>query len=92
MELLFYQTVPKIPNIPSFPQFLLQSLALNLILLILDVDISLLISFNKMKKLTTDRKLIARAVKSSSVVEVSMKTGFYSVRPKGGNIWNRFLI
>lgn len=36
----------------------------------LDVDISLLVSFNKMKKLTTDGKLIARAVKSSSVVEV----------------------
>uniref|UniRef100_A0A8B9D5A0 La-related protein 7 n=1 Tax=Anser cygnoides TaxID=8845 RepID=A0A8B9D5A0_ANSCY len=33
------------------------------------VDISLLVSFNKMKKLTTDGKLIARAVKSSSVVE-----------------------
>lgn len=41
--------------------------------LFLDVDISLLVSFNKMKKLTTDRKLIARAVKSSSVVEVSIK-------------------
>lgn len=36
----------------------------------LDVDISLLVSFNKMKKLTTDGKLIARALKSSSVVEV----------------------
>ncbi|XP_013917795.1 PREDICTED: la-related protein 7 isoform X2 [Thamnophis sirtalis] len=37
------------------------------------VDISLLISFNKMKKLTTDRKLIARAVKSSSVVELDLE-------------------
>lgn len=37
----------------------------------LDVDISLLVSFNKMKKLTTDGKLIARALKSSSVVEVN---------------------
>lgn len=36
----------------------------------LDVDISLLVSFNKMKKLTTDEKLIARALKSSAVVEV----------------------
>lgn len=36
----------------------------------LDVDISLLVSFNKMKKLTTDGKLIARALKSSTVVEV----------------------
>lgn len=43
----------------------------------LDVDISLLVSFNKMKKLTTDGKLIARAVKSSSVVEVSVSR-FYS--------------
>ncbi|XP_034298192.1 la-related protein 7 isoform X1 [Pantherophis guttatus] len=37
------------------------------------VDISLLISFNKMKKLTTDRKLIARAVKGSSVVELDLE-------------------
>ncbi|XP_070613972.1 la-related protein 7 isoform X2 [Erythrolamprus reginae] len=37
------------------------------------VDISLLISFNKMKKLTTDRKLIARAVKNSSVVELDLE-------------------
>ncbi|XP_006025607.1 la-related protein 7 [Alligator sinensis] len=37
------------------------------------VDISLLISFNKMKKLTTDGKLIARAVKSSSVVELDLE-------------------
>ncbi|XP_058049712.1 la-related protein 7 isoform X1 [Ahaetulla prasina] len=37
------------------------------------VDISLLISFNKMKKLTTDRKLIARAVKDSSVVELDLE-------------------
>ncbi|XP_042324543.1 la-related protein 7 [Sceloporus undulatus] len=37
------------------------------------VDISLLVSFNKMKKLTTDRKLIARAVKSSSVVELDLE-------------------
>nr|XP_056711293.1 la-related protein 7 [Euleptes europaea] len=37
------------------------------------VDISLLVSFNKMKKLTTDRKLIARAVKNSSVVELDLE-------------------
>ncbi|XP_053108913.1 la-related protein 7 [Hemicordylus capensis] len=37
------------------------------------VDISLLGSFNNMKKLTTDRKLIARAVKSSSVVELDLE-------------------
>ncbi|KAH0615931.1 hypothetical protein JD844_026583 [Phrynosoma platyrhinos] len=37
------------------------------------VDISLLVSFNKMKKLTTDSKLIARAVKSSSVVELDLE-------------------
>ncbi|XP_009468820.1 PREDICTED: la-related protein 7 [Nipponia nippon] len=37
------------------------------------VDISLLVSFNKMKKLTTDGKLIARAVKSSSVVELDLE-------------------
>lgn len=39
---------------------------------LLDVDISLLVSFNKMKKLTTDKKLIARALKSSAVVEVRL--------------------
>ncbi|XP_077156701.1 la-related protein 7 isoform X2 [Paroedura picta] len=37
------------------------------------VDISLLVSFNKMKKLTTDRKLIARAVKNSSIVELDLE-------------------
>lgn len=46
----------------------------------LDVDISLLVSFNKMKKLTTDGKLIARALKSSSVVEVS-KPHFITHQP-----------
>ncbi|XP_040184930.1 la-related protein 7 isoform X1 [Rana temporaria] len=35
------------------------------------IDISLLASFNKMKKLTTDTKLIARAIKNSSVVEMN---------------------
>lgn len=37
----------------------------------LDVDISVLADFNRMKKLTTDTKLIARALKNSSIVEVS---------------------
>ncbi|XP_066488708.1 la-related protein 7 [Tiliqua scincoides] len=37
------------------------------------VDISLLVSFNKMKRLTTDRKLIARAVKGSSIVELDLE-------------------
>lgn len=37
----------------------------------LDVDISVLADFNRMKKLTTDTKLIARALKNSTVVEVS---------------------
>ncbi|XP_072542949.1 la-related protein 7 [Salminus brasiliensis] len=37
------------------------------------VDISLLTSFNRMKKLTTDVKLIARALKNSSVVEVNLE-------------------
>ncbi|XP_075716645.1 la-related protein 7 [Rhinoderma darwinii] len=36
------------------------------------IDISLLASFNKMKKLTTDPKLIARALKNSSVVEINL--------------------
>ncbi|KAG8592946.1 hypothetical protein GDO81_000679, partial [Engystomops pustulosus] len=36
------------------------------------IDISLLASFNKMKKLTTDPKLIARALKNSSIVEVNL--------------------
>lgn len=38
-----------------------------------DVDISVLASFNRMKRLTSDTKLIARALKNSSVVEVSVK-------------------
>nr|BAE87696.1 unnamed protein product [Macaca fascicularis] len=37
------------------------------------VDISLLVSFNKMKKLTTDGKLIARALRSSAVVELDLE-------------------
>lgn len=37
----------------------------------LDVDISVLADFNRMKKLTADTKLIARALKNSAVVEVS---------------------
>lgn len=37
------------------------------------VDISVLASFNRMKKLTNDCKLIARAVKNSSVVEVNLE-------------------
>ena len=37
------------------------------------VDISHLVSFNKMKKLTTDGKLIARALKSSSIVELDLE-------------------
>lgn len=35
-----------------------------------DTDISVLTSFNRMKKLTTDIKLIARALKNSSLIEV----------------------
>lgn len=35
-----------------------------------DVDISVLTSFNRMKKLTTDTKLVARALRNSPVVEV----------------------
>lgn len=37
---------------------------------VLDVDISVLADFNRMKKMTTDTKLIARALRNSSVVEV----------------------
>ncbi|KAI3376498.1 hypothetical protein L3Q82_016949 [Scortum barcoo] len=37
------------------------------------VDISVLADFNRMKKLTTDTKLIARALKNSSVVEVNLE-------------------
>ncbi|XP_043917487.1 la-related protein 7 [Protopterus annectens] len=38
-----------------------------------DVDISLLLSFNKMKKLTTDMKLIGRALKKSTIVELNLE-------------------
>ncbi|KAJ8008211.1 hypothetical protein DPEC_G00102450 [Dallia pectoralis] len=37
------------------------------------VDLSVLTSFNRMKSLTTDSKLIARALKNSSVVEVNLE-------------------
>uniref|UniRef100_A0A8C5LW79 La-related protein 7 n=1 Tax=Leptobrachium leishanense TaxID=445787 RepID=A0A8C5LW79_9ANUR len=37
------------------------------------IDISLLASFNKMKKLSTDVRLIARAIKNSSVVELNLE-------------------
>ncbi|XP_059392099.1 la-related protein 7 isoform X2 [Carassius carassius] len=37
------------------------------------VDISMLASFNRMKKLTTDVKLIARALKNSAIVEVNLQ-------------------
>ncbi|XP_068444378.1 la-related protein 7 [Clinocottus analis] len=37
------------------------------------VDLSLLASFNRMKKLTSDTKLIARALKDSSVVEINLE-------------------
>uniref|UniRef100_A0A8C4I5S3 La-related protein 7 n=1 Tax=Dicentrarchus labrax TaxID=13489 RepID=A0A8C4I5S3_DICLA len=37
------------------------------------VDISVLVDFNRMKKLTTDTKLIARALKNSTVVEVNLE-------------------
>lgn len=37
------------------------------------VDISVLASFNQMKRLTADTKLIARALKNSSVVEVNLE-------------------
>ncbi|XP_070710703.1 la-related protein 7 [Pempheris klunzingeri] len=37
------------------------------------VDISVLADFNRMKKLTSDTKLIARALKNSSVVEVNLE-------------------
>lgn len=43
---------------------------LTLCLLCADVDISVLVDFNRMKKLTVDTKLIARALKNSTVVEV----------------------
>lgn len=41
----------------------------------------MLTSFNRMKKLTTDTKLVARALKNSSVVEVrsTLARGFPSV-------------
>ncbi|XP_061620157.1 la-related protein 7 isoform X2 [Phyllopteryx taeniolatus] len=37
------------------------------------VDLCVLASFNRMKKLTSDTKLIARALKNSSVVEVNLE-------------------
>uniref|UniRef100_A0A3P9HSZ9 La-related protein 7 n=1 Tax=Oryzias latipes TaxID=8090 RepID=A0A3P9HSZ9_ORYLA len=37
------------------------------------VDISVLTGFNRMKKLTTDPKLIARALKNSTLVEVNLE-------------------
>ncbi|XP_008434079.1 la-related protein 7 [Poecilia reticulata] len=37
------------------------------------VDLSVLTSFSRMKKLTTDTKLIARALKNSSVVQINLE-------------------
>ncbi|KAM4714127.1 la-related protein 7 [Anableps anableps] len=37
------------------------------------VDISVLTSFSRMKKLTTDTKLIARALKNSSIVQINLE-------------------
>lgn len=39
-----------------------------------DVDISVLTSFNRMKKLTADARLVARALRNSPVVEVEWRT------------------
>ncbi|XP_031440573.1 la-related protein 7 isoform X1 [Clupea harengus] len=48
------------------------------------VDISVLPTFNRMKKLTTDEKLIARALKNSSTVEVNLEgTKIRRKRPLG---------
>ncbi|XP_062849228.1 la-related protein 7 [Trichomycterus rosablanca] len=48
------------------------------------VDISLLTTFNRMKKLTTDIKLIARALKNSNMVEVNLEgTQIRRRRPLG---------
>ncbi|XP_017269973.1 la-related protein 7 [Kryptolebias marmoratus] len=48
------------------------------------VDISVLTSFGRMKKLTADAKLIARALKNSSVVEVNLEgTKVRRQRPLG---------
>lgn len=56
---------------PDTLSLLTPSLKLTLFSMCLDVDISVLANFNRMKKLTTDTKLIARALKNSAVVEVS---------------------
>lgn len=47
-----------------------------------DVDISVLANFNRMKKLTVDTKLIARALKNSTVVEVRVK------QPQSNACWS----
>ncbi|XP_063043564.1 la-related protein 7 isoform X2 [Engraulis encrasicolus] len=50
------------------------------------IDISVLTTFNKMKKLTTDVKLIARALKNSSMVEVNLEgTCIRRRRPLGSD-------
>lgn len=46
------------------------------------MDISVLTSFNRMKKLTADAKLVARALRNSPVVEVELgprSRGFLSL-------------
>ena len=57
--------------------------ALNMVLrvfFVVDVDISVLTSFSRMQKLTTDTKLIARALKNSSIVEVRKMFNFITIR------------
>lgn len=51
------------------------NIVLNVVFVV-DVDISVLADFNRMKRLTTDTKLIARALKNSSVVEVLWRLSF----------------
>ncbi|XP_076000019.1 la-related protein 7 isoform X2 [Genypterus blacodes] len=57
------------------------------------VDISVLTSFNRMKKLTTDSKLIARALKNSTVVEVDLEGNKvrrqFPIRDVPGDVDNR---
>lgn len=43
------------------------------------MDISVLTSFNRMKKLTGDGRLVARALRNSSVVEVETETSTRTV-------------
>lgn len=72
LEMAVSKLIKSWHSLPICPYAREEYIILFLLFLFSDVDISLLTTFNRMKKLTTDSKLIARALKNSEVVEVKV--------------------